>query len=211
MNSSPPIKVSIVEDNDKIRESLAIVIDGSGGFACVSTHETAEEACKQIPLKKPDVVLMDINLAAKMSGVDGVRKLRETMPKVKILMHTVYEDREKIFESLRAGANGYLLKRTPPAKLLEALAEVHSGYAPMSGPIAGMVVEYFHQRKNESTDDLTAREKEILDHLAKGYRYKEIAEALGIGFATVSTHLHNIYEKLHVSSRTEAVVKYLGK
>ena len=206
-----PIKVSIVEDNDKIRESLAILIDGGSGFSCVSSHASAEEALQEIPLEKPDVVLLDINLP-NMSGVECVRELKAATPSLKIIMHTVYEDRERLFSSLRAGADGYLLKRTPPGKLLEAIAEVHSGHAPMSGQIARLVVDYFHQNNLAGkTDPLTPREQEILEHLAKGYRYKEIADTLGIGFATVRTHLRNIYEKLHVSSRTEAVVKFLGK
>jgi DNA-binding NarL/FixJ family response regulator len=205
------IKVSIVEDNQKLRDSLAILIDGAAGFQCVSTHPSAEEAVRQIPVKKPDVVLMDINLA-QMSGIECVQKLKETMPEMKIVMHTISEDREQIFKSLRAGADGYLLKRTPPARMLEALAEVFRGESPMSGQVARMMVDYFKQRGAvEKAEHLSDREREILDHLAKGYRYKEIADALGIGLATVRTHLRRIYEKLHVSSRTEAVVKYLGQ
>lgn len=205
-----PIKVSIVEDNPKIRESLAVLIDGGSGFSCISTHESAEEACRQIPLKKPDVVLMDINLA-EMSGIECVQKLKATMPTVKIVMHTVYDDEDQLFKSLRAGADGYLLKRTPPVKLLESLAEVCNGSSPMSGQMARMVVEYFHQRSSVATERLTDREKEILEQLAKGYRSKEIADALGVSIDTVRSHLRSIYEKLHVNSRTEAVIKYLGR
>ncbi|MDB6027402.1 MAG: DNA-binding response regulator [Verrucomicrobiales bacterium] len=214
MSSPRAINVSIVEDNTKLRESLAIMIDGGSGFHCVSTHATVDEALRQIPLKKPDVVLMDINLAGK-SGVECVQKLKATMPALKVIMHTVYEDEEQLFKSLRAGASGYLLKRTPPAKLLEAIAEVHGGGSPMTSQIARMVVEHFHGVAGASgetnNEGLTARERDILDHLAKGFRNKEIADLLGIGIDTVRAHLRNIYEKLHVSSRTEAVVKYLKK
>ncbi len=213
MNAAP-IKVSIVEDNAKLRESLAILIGGGSGFRCVSTHATAEEALRQIPLKKPDVVLMDIVLAGK-SGVECVKELKALLPQIKIIMHTVYGDEEQLFKSLRAGASGYLLKRTPPGKLLEAIAEAHEGGAPMTAQIARMVVEHFHHydpaQAGKETERLTGREREILDQLAKGYRNKEIADMLSIGIDTVRAHLRSIYEKLQVSSRTEAVVKYLTK
>lgn len=214
MTSPPSIKVSIVEDNARLRESLAILIGGASGFYCVSTHATSDEALRQIPLRKPDVVLVDINLAGK-SGVECVQKLKAAMPAIKIIMHTVYEDEEQLFKSLRAGASGYLLKRTTPARLLEAITEVHQGGAPMTGHIARMVVEHFHEFEAGATGGaeagLTGREREILDHLSKGYRNKEIADMLGIGVDTVRSHLRNIYEKLHVSSRTAAVMKYLNK
>jgi DNA-binding NarL/FixJ family response regulator len=204
-----PIRISIVEDDDRIREGLAALIQVSGGFECVSTHGSAEDACRQIPQTKPEVVLMDINLP-NMSGIECVQKLKAILPSIKIVMHTVYDDEDRLFESLRAGADGYLLKRTPAVKLLEAMAEVYRGQSPMSGEMARMVVDFFHQRGSSgATDVLTGREKEILAQLAEGYRYKEIAERLGIGVGTVRTHLNSIYEKLHVTSRTEAVVKYL--
>lgn len=207
--ASKPIRISIVEDDSRIREGLAALIQVSAGFSCVGTHRSAEDACREIPQVRPDVVLMDINLP-RMSGIECLQKIKATLPAVKIVMHTVYDDEERLFESLRAGADGYLLKRTPAVKLLEALAEVHHGQSPMSGEMARMVVEFFHQRGNSgTTEDLTAREKEILAQLAEGYRYKEIAERLGIGVGTVRTHLNSIYGKLHVTSRTEAVVKYL--
>lgn len=204
-----PIKVSVVEDEAGIRESLAILINGSEGFQCLSTFPNAEAALKRLPQEKPDVILMDINLP-RMSGIDCVRELKARLPGVKIVMHTVFDDEDRLFESLRSGADGYLLKRTPAAKLLEALAEVYHGQSPMSGEMARMVVEFFHEHgRANGTEDLTPREKEILGQLAEGYRYKEIAERLSIGVGTVRTHLNNIYEKLHVTSRTEAVVKYL--
>lgn len=206
------ISVSIVEDDDGIRESFAVLIEGSPGFRCLSTHANAEEALRQIPAKAPDVVLMDINLP-RMSGIECVQKLRSMMPRLHVLMLTMYEDSELIFKSLAAGASGYLLKRTPPAKLLEAIDEVHRGASPMSGKIARVVVQYFHNLRPQSTEHelLTSRENEILELLAKGYRYKEIADQLKISFDTVRSHLRNTYEKLHVHSRTEAVVKYLQK
>lgn len=213
MSTPPFIKVSLVEDNTKLRESLAIMIDGAGGFRCISAHSSAEEALREIPSKKPDVVLMDINLV-KMSGVECVQKLKAVAPGIKIIMHTVYEDGEQLFKSLRAGASGYLLKRTSPGKLLEAITEVHAGGSPMTSQIARMVVEHFHQSSaSASSEDekLTEREQEILQHLAKGFRNKELADMMGISIVTVRTHLRNIYDKLHVSSRTEAVIKFLQK
>ena len=207
-----PINVSIVEDDDGIREDMAVLINGASELQCVSTHPSAEQALEQIPLKQPDVVLMDINLP-NMSGIDCVRKLKETMPSVQILMLTMYEDSEQIFNSLAAGASGYLLKRTPPAKIIDAIREVRNGASPMSGKIARIVVQYFHKVPTTAPDQekLSKREEEILELLSKGYRYKEIADSLNISFDTVRSHLRNIYEKLHVSSRTEAVVKYLAK
>jgi len=206
------INVSIVEDDDRIRGSLSVLIDGAENIRCISTHRSAEDALSQIPLKKPDVVLMDINLP-NMSGIECVQKLKALMPGLQILMLTMYEDDEQVFHSLMAGASGYLVKRTSPAEILAAIKEVHSGASPMSGKIARTVVEYFQKIKPATAEKehLSKREKEILDLLVQGYRYKEIADALSIGFETVRSHLKNIYEKLHVSSRTEAVVKYLGK
>ncbi len=207
-----PINVSIIEDDNRIRESLAILIDGGENVRCISTHPTAEDALKHLPLKKPDVVLMDINLPG-ISGIECARKLKGLLPKVQILMLTMYEDNDLVFQALMAGASGYLVKRTSPADILDAIKEVHSGASPMSGKIARTVVEYFQKLQNFSPqqEHLSPREKEILDLLVKGYRYKEIADALSIGFETVRSHLKNIYEKLHVHSRTEAVVKYLQK
>lgn len=212
MTPQIPIKVAVVEDSEKIRESLIALLSGSAGFRCVGHYGSAEEAIKSLRLSQPDVVLMDINLPD-MTGIECVKKLKGQLPSVKFIMHTVYEDEELLFKALRAGAHGYLVKRTPPAKLLESIAEVHDGSSPMSGHIARMVVQYFHQGsdREEATESLTDREREILEHLAKGYQNKEIAGLLGIGFDTVRSHLKNIYEKLHVSSRTEAVIKYLGK
>ncbi len=204
--------VSIVEDNRQLRESLAVLLNGGGNTCCVSTHANGEEALRELVHKKPDVVLMDINLPG-MSGIECVRQLKARLPKTQILMFTMYEDDENVFRSLVAGASGYLVKRTSPADLLKAIEEVHSGASPMSGKIARTVVEYFQKLRKEIPEQkyLSKREEEILNLLSKGCRYKEIADALGISFETVRSHLKNIYEKLHVTSRTEAVVKYLNK
>jgi len=212
MNAPKPIHVSIVEDDRRLRESLSVLIDGTRELRCVSTHRNAEDALAQIPTKKPDVILMDINLP-NLSGIECVQKLKNLLPSTQILMLTMVEDRERIFESLTAGASGYLLKRTPPVKILEAIEEVYRGASPMSGQIARIVVEHFQKRKKISPEEepLSRREQEILELLAEGYRGKEIAAKLSISYDTVHTHLQNIYEKLHVHSRTEAVIKYLSK
>lgn len=206
------INVAIVEDIDGIRDGLSTLINGSDGFRCVSAHRNAEAALASFTAVKPDVVLMDINLP-QMSGIDCVRKLKLVSPTTQIIMHTVYEDSENIFESLQAGASGYLLKRTPPTKLLEAIVEVHAGGSPMSSTIARKVVQTFHRQgqSKSAQENLTAREEEILAELAKGFRYQEIADNLFINVETVRSHIHKIYEKLHVRSRTEAVVKYLRR
>lgn len=206
------INVSIIEDDQRVRESMAVLINGAENVRCVSSYATGEAAVEDIVRKKPDVVLMDINLPG-MSGIECVKKLKAQLPKLQVLMLTMYEDDEKVFQSLVAGASGYLVKRTSPAELLKAIEEVHSGASPMSGKIARTVVQYFQtlQRKEPQQEYLSKREEEILGLLVKGYRYKEIADALSIGYETVRSHLKNIYEKLHVHSRTEAVVKYLRK
>ena len=205
-----PIKVSIVEDNDRVRESLTSLIDGARGFRCVGAHRSAEAALRLVPEEKPNVVLMDIHLP-RLSGVDCVRKLKAIEPDLLVLMLTAYEDDDLIFQALKAGANGYLVKQTPASEILAAIREVHEGGAPMSSNIARKVIHSFHQTgPNESpTETLSPREREILDLLAKGYLYKEIADTLSIAYLTVHTHVRNIYEKLHVRSRTEAVAKYL--
>ncbi len=206
------IKVAIVEDNDKIREGLATLIDGSEGFKCSETCESAEEALRRLPAYRPDVVLMDIQLP-RMSGIECVEKLKEQNPEMQFMMLTVYEDDEKVFKSILAGASGYILKRTPPAELLEAIRELHEGGSPMSDQIARKVVQAFREmgKSSKETENLTDREMEILSFLAKGYHDKEIAEKFFLSVKTVRTHLRNIYKKLHVRSRTEAVLKFLQK
>ena len=206
------INVAIVEDNDKIRDGLSLLIDGSEGFNCIATYSNAEDALKFLPAQKPDVVLMDIQLP-KMSGIECVENLIEKSPSLQIMMLTVYEDNEQVFKSLAAGATGYILKRTPPAELLEAIRELHEGGSPMSDQIARKVVQTFQQigKSSKETENLSERETEILSYLAKGYQDKEIAEKFFLSVKTIRTHLRNIYKKLHVHSRTEAVLKYLRK
>jgi len=204
------IKVSIVEDDVQVRSNLARWIDSCEGFRCISQHPNAENALTELPVMQPHVVLMDINLPA-MSGVECTRLLKNILPDAQIVMLTVYENTDHIFSALEAGASGYLLKKTPPEQLIEAIREVCNGGSPMSTHIARKVVASFRQvttpvRKEEM---LTVREKEVLDHLVKGFLYKEIAEALKISLDTVRSHVRHIYEKLHVRSRTEAVTKHL--
>jgi len=205
-----PVKVSIVEDNDRVRESLASLIEGARGFRCVGSHRSAEAALKLVPEEKPNVVLMDINLP-RLCGIDCVRKLKAIEPDLLVLMLTAYEDDDLIFQALKAGANGYLVKQTPPSEILAAIQEVHEGGAPMSSNIARKVIQSFHSAgpSQSPTETLSPREREILDLLARGYTNKEIADLLSIAFQTVHTHVRNIYSKLHVRSRTEAVAKYL--
>lgn len=206
------IKVAIVEDDNDIRAGLAVLIDGSEGFQCVAAYSSAEDALSDVLKKKPDVVLMDINLPH-MSGIECTRKLKELRPDLSIMVLTVYDDDESIFESLKAGARGYILKKTPPAKLLESILDLSNGGSPISSQIARKVVQTFQAlgTSSEERENLSRRENEILAYLAKGYRYKEIAETLFISIETVRTHVRNIYEKLHVRSRTEAVLKAFPK
>jgi DNA-binding NarL/FixJ family response regulator len=208
-----PIRVSIVEDNARVRGGLEKLVQVSPGFECVSVHPSAEAALAELPPAKPDVVLMDINLPG-MNGVECVRQLKRVMPATQVMMLTVYENTELIFQALSAGATGYLLKQTPPADLLAAVRDVHGGGSPMSSHIARKVVAYFQRRAAGSASaelaTLTAREQQVLEYLAKGFLYKEIADAMSISYDTVHTHIRKIYEKLHVRSRTEAVAKHLG-
>jgi DNA-binding NarL/FixJ family response regulator len=202
--------VAIVEDNNDFRASLAGYIDAAPGFRCVCVCSTSEEALQKIPRLLPDVVMMDIHLP-KMSGVDCTRRLKELCPAVQILILTVYEDNERIFGALKAGASGYLLKRADPADILRAIQDVKQGGAPMSNQIARRVVQSFRDKTGEAAklEDLSSREEEILRHLSQGYSTKEIADRLSVSVNTVRTHLQHIYEKLHVRSRTEAVAKFL--
>jgi DNA-binding NarL/FixJ family response regulator len=203
------IKVAIVEDDGGLRERLTLLLDESPGFRCLGTYVNAEVALKQLPLEWPDVVLMDINLP-RMSGIECVVKLKALRPTLQMIMLTVYMDSDSILKSLMAGASGYLLKRSPTGEILEALAEVQRGGAPMSSAIARKVVEYFqHKPAPVPGETLTKREQEILGRLAQGYRDKEIAEALAISLPTVRTHVRNIYDRLHVRSRAEAVARFL--
>lgn len=205
-------KVALVEDDARVREELAKLIGRAPGFTCVGAYGDGETALAQIPQQKPDVVLMDINLPG-ISGIDCIRGLKAACPSVQIVMLTVYDEVGQLFKSLMAGASGYLLKRTPADKLLEAIREARMGGAPMTRKIARKVVQYFHQLGETAPQagSLSKREQETLALLAEGFRYKEIAGKMGISFNTVREYVHNIYQKLHVSSRTEAVVKYQNR
>jgi DNA-binding NarL/FixJ family response regulator len=207
-----PISVSIVEDNSGTRKNLVALLNGEPELHLLNAYSTAEEALHGIlPGKSPDVVVVDIKLPG-MSGIECVAKLKATIPNLRVLMLTTYQDSDLIFNCLRAGANGYLLKEMPATELIQAIQEVHFGGAPMSMQIARKVVAYFHELKRPAseTSKLTHREQEILGLLAHGYLYKEIAEKLGITLNTVKTYQRTIYEKLHVQSRTEATLKYHG-
>ena len=207
-----PINVSIVEDSDKFRETLARVLNRSEGFRCLSQYANAEEALKALPQDKPDVVLMDINLPG-INGVECVRQLKQLTPAIQVMMLTVYEDTDNIFNALTAGATGYMLKRTPRDELLEAIREVHRGGSPMTTHIARKVVQSFQRAAPAAspTEMLSPREQEVLDCLAQGFLYKEIAEKLSISYETVHTYIRRIYEKLQVRTRTEAVAKFLKR
>jgi len=211
-----PIQVSIVEDNDQLRGTLAKVIGRAEGFRFVSDYANAEDAIADLPKAKPDVVLMDINLPG-MNGVECVRKLKNLMPQLQVMMLTVYEDTANIFNALAAGANGYMLKRTPTKELVEAIREVHRGGSPMTTHIARLVVQSFQKpvapapAAGEGLAELSDREQQVLDLLAQGLIYKEIAEKLGISYETVHTYIRRIYEKLQVRTRTEAVAKFLQR
>lgn len=206
----PDIRVALVEDNASVRDGLAALISGSPGFTCVGACRSAEEALQRLPDLHPEVILMDINLP-RLSGIECTRSLKERMPAAHVVMLTIEEDSQRVFESLQAGATGYLVKNTPPARILEAIQEVHRGGSPMSGPIARLIVRSFHRPPPPSQPDarLTPREEEVLQLVARGYRSKEVADALKIGVHTVETHLRNIYERLHVRSRAEAVARFL--
>jgi DNA-binding NarL/FixJ family response regulator len=206
------ITISIVDDEKELRHSITTFVNGAPGFKCVSSYGSAEEALEGLPGDKPEVVLMDINLGG-MNGIKCVERLKVLMPAVQVLMLTVYEDTDQIFKALAAGASGYLLKRSSPTKLLQAIREVHAGGSPMSSSIARKVVASF--QKSEQTGKkqthLSPREEAVLDCLAKGLTYKQIADQLEISIDTIRTYLRRIYEKLHVQSRTEAVAKYLSQ
>lgn len=210
--AAKPIRISIIEDDEWIRENLATQISRRDGFVCLRCYGSGEAAIAEIGRDIPDVLLVDINLP-KMNGIECVRKVKAQLPGVLILMLTAYEDSDKIFKSLLAGASGYLLKRTPQNEILQAIEDVYQGNSPMTGHIARKVVQYFNQRgvtENE-IEKLSNREREVLDRLAEGIPYKEIADTLSLSIDTVRMHIKGIYSKLHVHSRGEAVAKYLLK
>jgi|SRR5665213_23750 len=208
---SVSIAVAIVEDDVPAREILAGWIRNADGFRCVGEFDDAETALAKLPFEKPSVVLFDINLPG-MNGIECVRKLKPRLPDTQFVMVTVYEDANHIFNALSAGASGYLLKQTRRTELLDALKDVHAGGSPMSSQIARKVVQNFYRNETQNgggeTVELSPREREVLELLARGYLYKEIAEMLKISVQTVNTYIRRIYEKLHVRSRAQAVAKY---
>ncbi len=207
-----PISVSIVEDSYKMRESLATLLRRAPGLQFLKSYPNAEMAIADIPSAPPDVALVDINLPG-VSGIECVARLKALAPQMQFLMLTTYEETELIFNSLRAGARGYVLKKMVPTELLPAIEQVHAGGAPMSMQIARKVVDHFNAvgQTTSDVDKLTEREQEVLQLLAKGFLYKEISDKLGISMSTVRTYLQRAYEKLHVTSRTEAAAKFRSK
>jgi len=205
-----PIRVAIVEDDQGVRDAITGIISGATGLSFVAAYASAEEALETFNAKSTDVMLVDINLPGR-SGIELVGELKAKHPKLHLLMMTVYEDSEQIFNSLQAGATGYLLKRARPAEIVDAIQDVYRGGSPMSPEIARKVVLFFHKRRDVSAEieQLTKREVEILAQLAKGSFYKEIADHMNISLDTVRTHLQHIYNKLQVHSRHEAVLKFL--
>ncbi len=211
------ISVCVVDDNKELRNALEEIISMSEGYKCTGTIGTAEDAINQLPILKPDVVLMDINLGTAENGIDVVRILKPRIPDTNFMMCTVYEENEKIFEALSAGASGYILKKTDPTRMLEAIRELYEGGAPMSSQIARKVVAAFQQQEQQSLiigtslDSLSRRENEILELLSRGLMYKEIAARIFLSPETVRKHVYHIYEKLHVTNRVAAVNKFYGK
>lgn len=206
------ISVSIVEDMADVRQKVKHIIEDSEEFICLSTYGNAESALEELSKLNPDIVLMDINLPG-MSGTECIKKVKEKSPKIQFMMFTIYENSEQVYEALAAGASGYLLKKTPPEKILEALKELYEGGAPMSTHIARKVVSFF-QKENKAAGEstqLSNREKEVLALLSKGFLYKEISDQLFISTGTVRQHIHHIYEKLHVQNRVEAINKFYGR
>ncbi|MGN6195118.1 MAG: response regulator transcription factor [Ginsengibacter sp.] len=207
------ISMSVVEDMDEVRQKIKRIIDESEEFICLSTYSNAEKALEELPRLSPDIVLMDINLPG-MSGIECIKEVKKKCPQIQFMMFTIYENSEQVYEALAAGANGYLLKQTPPEEILRALKELYEGGAPMSTHIARKVVSFFQkENKNnpEHSADLSKREKQVLELLSKGFLYKEISDQLFISTGTVRQHIHKIYEKLHVQNRTEAINKFYGR
>jgi len=206
-----PIRVSIVEDLAEVREGLVDLVQSDEELSMVSSFKDAESAAQKLPELKADIVLMDINLPG-MSGIDCIKLIKEKCPGTQFLMFTVYENDDKVLEALQAGATGYLLKRTKPEQILESIKELNQGGSPMSSNIARKLLNIFlHEKKATKKEALSDRENEVLQLLADGLLYKEIANRLYIGHGTVRQHLHNIYEKLHVNNRTEAVNRYFNR
>lgn len=207
------IRVAIVEDLEEVIEGLSLFIEQDHDLQLLSVFRTAEAAALEIPLIKPDIVIMDINLPG-MSGIECIRQIKSITPATQFMMFTVYENNDQVFEALKAGANGYLLKKTPPQQIIEGIKELYQGGSPMSAAIARklvtLLVDQPPTRPNDEAAVLSPREKEVLELVAKGLLYKEIADQLGISFHTVRQHIGKIYEKLHVQNKTEAINKVYG-
>ena len=203
------IRVAIIEDDEQVRENLARLVGDAKGYECVATFPSGELALNNLPRRLPDVVLMDINLPG-ISGVECVRQLKSLAPEVHVVMLTVYDDSDRIFQALQMGASGYLLKRSTAAEILHAIEDVHHGGAPMSSYIARKVVQSFRRQgpSEKPAENLTRRETDVLEYVSRGYANKEIADALGLSAETVRGYLKTIYSKLHVRSRTEAAMKF---
>jgi DNA-binding NarL/FixJ family response regulator len=202
------IKVCIVEDLKDVRDGMVSLLTLDERFEVLSAYENCETAAEELPAWQPDIVIMDINLPG-MSGIECIKKIKLTCPNTQFMMFTIYEDDEKVFEALAAGASGYLLKKTPLGKIVDSLVELYEGGSPMSTQIARKVIHSF-QKQNESAEEgklLTSKEHEVLELLSKGHLYKEISVELNISVSTVKKHLHNVYQKLHVNNRTEAINK----
>ena len=206
------VTVSIVEDLTEVRESLEILVRGSEDFLFLSAYPNAETAEKNIPLEQPQIVIMDINLPG-ISGIECIRKIKPACPDTQFMMYTIFEDDDKVFEALEAGASGYLLKKTPKEKIMVALQELYEGGSPMSTQIARKVTQSFrqHNHLSEESNLLTPKEKEVLELLSRGFLYKEISDKLHISLNTVKQHIHKTYGKLHVSNRTGALLRVYGK
>jgi DNA-binding NarL/FixJ family response regulator len=202
------IKLLIYEDNPQLREGLTMLIDGSEGFSVLAAFNNCSAVAEQVKTYKPDVVLMDIDMPG-VNGLEGLKIIRKSDDQIKVIMLTVFDDDQNIFEALQCGANGYILKKTPPVKLLEYIQEASSGGAPMTSSVAAKVLKMFSQLKTDSDNEfnLTSREKEVLQWLVNGYSYKMIASDMFISVDTVRSHIKKIYEKLHVNSKSEAVAK----
>jgi DNA-binding NarL/FixJ family response regulator len=206
-----PIKICIVEDLKEVREGMVSLLTLDERFEVLAAYTDAERAAAELEAWQPDIVIMDINLPG-MNGIECIRKVKAKCPKTQFIMFTIYEDDEKVFEALAAGATGYLLKKTPLGKICDSLVELKEGGAPMSTQIARKVIERLHTNEtNNRVELLSSRENEVLQFLAKGFLYKEIADKLSISTSTVRQHIHNIYEKLHVQNRTEAINKVYGR
>jgi DNA-binding NarL/FixJ family response regulator len=206
------IKVAIVEDNNTLRKSLCNLVNQTEEMRCVASLENLLNVVSEFRKTSPDIVLMDIGLP-NISGIEGVRTVKDNLPNIQVLMFTVFEDDEKIFEAIKAGASGYLLKKSSPQEIIDAIKSLHLGGAPMSANIARKVIESFQDHNSHAKDDfkLTPRESELLYSLIEGISYKKLAEKYFISISTVRTHIRHIYEKLHVNSKSEAVARILKK